>query len=159
MTANAPRCIVQGIVETIRKYRLKPENTALYLNAMLRTACNLPQYPLMAKKLLEQRGDGFEKVAVYAGEFEMKGLPLELIHDIYCSYLLGGLLRKIGCRLRPYERSPGQTDRVIEDARRRLHRCIATGEPKEAAFREVVAGFSRIPLAERPEPGPRWYHR
>jgi hypothetical protein len=38
-------CIVQGIVETIRKYRLKPENTALYLNAMIRTACNLPQYP------------------------------------------------------------------------------------------------------------------
>jgi predicted CoA-substrate-specific enzyme activase len=143
-------CIVQGTVETIRKYRLKPENTALYLNALVRTACNLPQYPLMAKKLLEQRGDGFEKVEVFASEFEMKGLPLELIHDIYCSYLLGGLLRKIGCRLRPYERSPGQTDRVIEDACLRLYRCIAAGEPKEAVFREVVSGFSRIPLAQSP---------
>jgi predicted CoA-substrate-specific enzyme activase len=148
-------CIVQGIVETIRKYRLKPENTALYLNAMVRTACNLPQYPLMAKKLLEQRGDGFEKVEVFASEFEMKGLPLELIHDIYCSYLLGGLLRKIGCRLRPCERSPGQTDRVIENARLRLHRCIATGETKEAVFREIVADFSRIPVANRPGTRPK----
>jgi predicted CoA-substrate-specific enzyme activase len=143
-------CIVQGIVETIRKYRLKPENTALYLNALVQNACNLPQYPLMAKKLLEQRGDGFEKVKVFASEFEMKGLPLELIHDIYCSYLLGGLLRKIGCRLRPYERRPGQIDRAIEDARLRLSRCIATGKPKEAVFREIVAGFSPIPLADRP---------
>ena len=148
-------CIVQGIVETSRKYRLKPENTALYLNSMVRTACNLPQYPLMARKLLEQRGDGFEKVEVFASEFEMKGLPLELIHDIYCSYLLGGLLRKIGCRLRPYERDPGQTDRVIENARLRLSRCIATGEPKEAVFREVVADFSRIPLAGRPGSRPK----
>jgi len=148
-------CIVQGIVETVRKYRLKPENTALYLNAIIRSACNLPQYPLMAKKLLEQRGDGFENVEVYAGEFEMKGLPLELIHDIYCSYLLGGLLRKIGCRLRPYERSSGETDRVVEEARLMLHRCITEGESKEAVFREIVAGFARIPLAERPGTRPK----
>jgi predicted nucleotide-binding protein (sugar kinase/HSP70/actin superfamily) len=148
-------CIVQGIVETIRKYRLKPENTALYLNALVQTACNLPQYPLMAKKLLEQRGGGFEKVKVFASEFEMKGLPLELIHEIYCSYLLGGLLRKIGCRLRPYERSPGQTNRVIEDARLRLYRCIAKGETKEAVFRDIVAGFSRIPLVDRPGTRPK----
>jgi predicted CoA-substrate-specific enzyme activase len=148
-------CIVQGAVETIRKYRLKPENTALYLNALVRTACNLPQYPLMAKKLLEQMGDGCEKVEVFASEFEMKGLPLELIHDIYCSYLLGGLLRKIGCRLRPYERKPGQTDRIIEDARLRLYRCIAAGESKEAVFREVVAGLSRIPLLDRPGTRPK----
>ena len=148
-------CIVQGIVETIGKYRLKPENTALYLNAIVQNACNLPQYPLMAKKLLEQRGDGFEKVKVFASEFEMKGLALELIHDVYCSYLLGGLLRKIGCRLRPYESNSGQTERVIEGARLRLSRCIATGEPKEAVFREIVAGFSRIPLADRPGTRPK----
>jgi predicted nucleotide-binding protein (sugar kinase/HSP70/actin superfamily) len=109
----------------------------------------------MAKKLLEQTGDGFEKVEVFASEFEMKGLPLELIHDIYCSYLLGGLLRKIGCKLRPYEKNPGQTDRVIENARLRLYRCIANGESKEAVFREIVAGFSRIPLADRPGTRPK----
>jgi predicted nucleotide-binding protein (sugar kinase/HSP70/actin superfamily) len=147
--------IVQGVVETIGKYRLKPENTALYLNAMVRAACNLPQYPLMAKKLLEQRGDGFEKVDVFAGEFEMKGLPLELIHDIYCSYLLGGLLRKIGCKLRPCEKNPGETDRMIDDAHHRLYRCIARGEPKETAFREVVAGFARISPAEPTAARPR----
>ena len=146
-------CIVQGIVETVGKYRLKPEDTALYLNALVRTACNLPQYPMMAKKLLEERGEGLEKIAVFADEFEMKGLPLELVHDIYCSYLLGGLLRNMGCKLRPYEKSPGDANRVIEEARLRLARCIAAGESKEAAFREVVAGFSRI--AQLPNPGAR----
>ena len=148
-------CIVQGVVETIEMYRLKPEQSALYLNALVRTACNLPQYPLMAKKLLEQRGDGYEKIAVFADEFEMKGLPLELVHDVYCSYLLGGLLRTMGCKLRPYERNPGDTDRAIERARFRIFRCIATGEPKEAVFREVVASFSRIALARTPGTRPK----
>ena len=148
-------CIVQGIVETVEKYGLKPENTALYLNALVRTACNLPQYPLMAKKLLEQRGEGFEKIEVFASEFQMTGLPLELIHDVYCSYLLGGLLRTMGCKLRPYERTPGDTDRAIEAARFRIFQCIAAGDSKEAAFREVVAEFSRIPLAQNPGTRPK----
>jgi predicted nucleotide-binding protein (sugar kinase/HSP70/actin superfamily) len=109
----------------------------------------------MAKKLLEQRGEGFEKVKVFASEFEMRGLAFELIHDIYCSYLMGGLLRRIGCKLRPYERNPGETDRVIEEARLRLYRCINTGESKEAVFREIVSGFSRIALAQSPESRPK----
>lgn len=148
-------CIVQGIVETVEKYRLIPEDTALYLNALVRTACNLPQYPLMAKKLLEQRGEGFEKMAVFADQFEMKGLPLELVHDVYCSYLLGGLLRTMGCRLRPYERNRGDTDRAVENARLRIFGCIASGESKEAAFREVVAAFAGIALAGTPGTRPK----
>ena len=148
-------CIVQGIVETIGKYNLKPENTALYLNMLFPTACNLPQYPLMAKKLLEQRGQGFEKVEVFSSEIRMKEFPLELVHDVYCSYLLGGLLRKIGCRLRPYEQNPGETERVIEDARLRLCRCFVTGESKEAVFQENVNDFSRIALAQPPGTRPK----
>ena len=148
-------CIIQGAVETIEKNNLKPENTALFLNMLFPAACNLPQYPLMAKKLLEQWGHGFEKVEVFASEIRMKEFPLELIHDVYCSYLLGGLLRKIGCRLRPYERNPGETERAIEDARLRLCRCFVTGESKEAVFKEIVADFSRIPLAQLPGTRPK----
>ena len=140
--------IVQGAIETIQKNHLKPENSAIFLNAISQVACNLPQYPILAKKLLKQHGEGFEKVQVFATGFNMNGLPLELIYDIYGSFLLGGLLRKIGCKLRPYEAIKGQTDALIKDALRRLHQSIARGEAKDAVFSEIVADFSRIPLRE-----------
>lgn len=147
--------IVQGTVETIQKYQLEPENSAIFLNAITQLACNLPQYPLLAKKLLQQQGGGFEKVQVVATEFDLKGLPLEVIYDVYCSFLLGGLLRKIGCKLRPYELTPGRTNRLLDDAQRRLYRCLALGESKEAAFREIVAEFAQIPVSPQRGSRPR----
>jgi predicted nucleotide-binding protein (sugar kinase/HSP70/actin superfamily) len=140
--------IVQGAVETIRRYHLDPANTALFLNAVVRTACNLPQYPLMAARLLQQQGDGFEAMQVFAASSNLIGLPLELIYDVYCGYLLGGLVRRIGCRLRPYELVPGQTNRLIEDARQRLYDRIAAGGSKEDAFQAIVADFRRIPVRD-----------
>ena len=147
--------IVQGAVETIQKHHLKPEKTALFLNAISQLACNFPQYPLMAKKLLQQRGEGFENVQIFATDVTLTGFPLDLIYDIYCSYLLGGLLRKIGCKLRPYEAVSGEADRLIESSLRRLHSCLAEGGPKDAAFAEIVADFRRLPLGERRPPRPK----
>ena len=72
----------------------------------------------------------------------------EVIYDVYCAYLFGGLLRRIGCKLRPYEIIPEQTDRLIETSRDRLYRCIAGGESKEAAFKEIVADFAGVPVDE-----------
>jgi predicted nucleotide-binding protein (sugar kinase/HSP70/actin superfamily) len=139
--------IVQGAVETIRKYDLDPATTSIFLNAVVRTACNLPQYPLMATRLLQQKGAGLEAVQVLATETLLTRFPLEIIYDVYCAYLLGGLIRRMGCRVRPYELISGQTNRVVEQARQQLYQCIATGESKEAAFQEIVAGFAEIPMA------------
>ena len=140
--------ITQAAIETIQKHNLEPESTSIFLNAITRTACNLPQYPLMMKNLLEQRGDGFEKVQIFATEFEMRSCSIEVIYDVYCSYLLGGLLRKLACKIRPYEIIPGQTDRVIEEARQKLYHCIAKGQSKETKFKEIVASLSQIPVSE-----------
>lgn len=85
---------------------------------------------------------------VFATEFEMRGMRYDLIYDVYCSYLLGGLLRKMACKIRPYEIIPGQTDRLVEQARQRLYQCIKAGEPKEAVFREIVMQLAAIPVSE-----------
>jgi predicted CoA-substrate-specific enzyme activase len=141
--------IVQGTVETIQKHHLKPENTTIMaIPPIVQIACNFPQYPLMMQKLLAQKRAGFDKVQIFAAEFDMSLFSLELIYDVYCAYLLGGLLRRIGCRLRPYETMPGQTNQLIEEARQRLYRCFAAGESKERVFKEVVADFSKIPVNE-----------
>jgi predicted nucleotide-binding protein (sugar kinase/HSP70/actin superfamily) len=147
--------IVQAAVDTIRKNHIQPEDAALFINAICQVACNLPQYPLLAKRLLRQQGEGFDKVQVYATEYNMMGLPLEAIYDIFCGFLLGGLMRKMGCKLRPYELNRGQTDQVLAAGRLRLHQCIAAGGAKDLVFNEIVAELARIPLAARQERRPK----
>ncbi len=141
--------ITQGAVETIQKYGLPPERTAIFLNTITKLACNFPQYPLMAKKFLQQYGGGFEQVKIYATEFEMRSMPLEVIYDVYCSYLLGGLLRRMACKIRPYEVIPGQTEKLVEKAQSALYYCIAAGESKETIFRQIVADFADIPVTDQ----------
>jgi hypothetical protein len=79
--------ISQAAVETMKKYNLKPEKTAVFLNTITNLACNFPQYPIMAKKIFEEIGEGFEKVHIFASEFEMKEFPIEVITDVYTGTL------------------------------------------------------------------------
>lgn len=140
--------IVQGAIETIERHGLDPNDTAIFLSVVTRLACNLPQYPLMAKKLLEQRGGDFEKVQVIGTSFEMLEFSYEAIYDVYCAHLFGGLLRRLGCTRRPYELNPGQTDALIDTSRESLYHCFANGESKEAVFKKIVADFAAVPVNE-----------
>ena len=147
--------ISQAAIETIRKYNLKPEKTALFLNTITNLACNFPQYPIMTKKIFEEFGNGFEKLHIFASEFEMKEFPMEVITDVYIGYLLGGLLRKIGCRIRPYEIIPGNTDGVIEEGRRLLYDTTVSKESREDAFAKILTKFRLIPVSEETDIKPK----
>ena len=143
VSANA-----QAAIETIKKYDLDPARTSIFLNAISKMACNFPQYPLMTKKLLEQQGGGFEKVRIFATQFEMRECSYEVIYDVYCSYLLGGLMRRLACKIRPYELVPGQTDQLIDESLQKLHLTIAKGKSKEIVFRELITNLGKIPVNE-----------
>jgi len=140
--------IVQGALETIQKNHLKPEKTALFLNTITSLACNFPQYPIMAKNIFEDIGNGFEKVQIFASEFEMTEFPIEIITDVYIGYLLGGLLRKIGCRIRPYELIPGRTDEIIAEARSLLYQATVGKKSREDLFSQILEEISSVPVKE-----------
>jgi predicted nucleotide-binding protein (sugar kinase/HSP70/actin superfamily) len=140
--------ISQAAIETIKKYDLKPEKTALFLNTITNLACNFPQYPIMAKKIFEDVGHGFEKLQIFASEFEMKEFPIEVITDVYIGYLLGGLLRKIACRIRPYEIVPGTTNKIIEKGRQLLYDTTVLRKSREEVFAEILTRIRQIPVSE-----------
>ncbi|HGY55453.1 MAG TPA: CoA activase [Caldithrix abyssi] len=139
--------IVQGAVETVQKKGLEPEKTYLFLNTLTNLSCNFPQYPVIAQKMLEQTKTG-KGIRVFATEFDMRRMPYELIYDVYSAYLLGGFLRKMACKIRPYELTPGLTDRVIEQARQTFYQAIAGGQSRDELFDEVVRQLEEIPVSE-----------
>ena len=138
--------ISQAAIDTIRKYNLHPEKTALFLNTITNLACNFPQYPIMAKKIFEDVGNGFEDLQIFASEFEMKEFPIEVITDVYIGYLLGGLLRRIACRIRPYEIVPGTTDEIIERGRQLLYKTTVSRNSREEVFAKILNQIREIPV-------------
>jgi predicted nucleotide-binding protein (sugar kinase/HSP70/actin superfamily) len=147
--------IVQGSIEMVKKYQLPVNQTAIFLNTICNLSCNFPQYPMMARQLLKKESGQLEKLHIFATEFEMTSLPYDLIYNVYLAYLLGGLLRRIVCKIRPYEINPGETDRLLEKSRKELYECFRNKTSKENEFKQIVNNFKQISVHQSFETRPK----
>ncbi len=145
---NSGQCIplniiAQEFVDYVRTHGLDPARTALWM-AGGEIACNLKLYPHYIKHLLAAYGEDLDQADVYLGGLSMMDISLTLPVDNYFAYMFGGMIRKVGCKIRPYERHPGATDQVIEAAVEILRDAFLGNRSKAAAVGEVVSKFEAI---------------
>jgi hypothetical protein len=114
--------------------------------------CNIPLYPRHTMFLLKQLGGGLEHVQIHIDDIGLTATtPLSLINTYY-AYMFGGLLKRIACRIRPYEDNPGETDRVLSMARDRLSKVFMGRGEKINAVKDIVARFEAIPTTHTQKP-------
>jgi predicted nucleotide-binding protein (sugar kinase/HSP70/actin superfamily) len=63
--------------------------------------------------------------------------------------MFGGLLKKIGCRIRPYEQVPGSTDRALRKSLSLLESAFRFDRSKEAALAQVIEWFESIETCQK----------
>jgi predicted CoA-substrate-specific enzyme activase len=120
MRMNTGQCIplnaiVLECVRFIKKYNLDPAQTVLWMSHS-RCSCNIGMYAYYIKSLFETYGNGMEKAGVYIGDISHIEISAILAIHTYLAFLFGGLIRKLGCQIRPYEVKKGETDQVIAGA-------------------------------------------
>ncbi len=145
--------IAQDFIDYVERRDLDPARTVLWMGAS-KMACNLGLYPYHLKNLICSNGNAFEKAEVYAGGISFSDISVKLPVNTYFAFMFGGLIRKMGCKLRPYEKTKGATDRVIEDSVEILADAFSGHRPKEDAVAEVVSRFEEIDV-ERADSRPK----
>jgi predicted CoA-substrate-specific enzyme activase len=140
--------IAQGYMDSIAANNLAPEETVLWLNRST-LACNIKLYPHHIKQILRERGGGLEDAGVFVGQLSFSDISLKATMNAYFAYMLGGMLRKVACRIRPYEIVEGQTDRVLNKSIRILADAFEGKRDKEDALAEIISHFEWIET--RPE--------
>jgi predicted CoA-substrate-specific enzyme activase len=148
MANNTGQClpvniVAQEFIDNVQQNGLEPGNTMLWMTKCYVT-CNLRLYPFYIKNFLESYGNGFEKAAVYCGDLTHLEIAVSTGYYAYFAYLLGGLIRKLGCRIRPYEVHPGETDDAIEKSIRLLEPAFLGKRPMDPAVAEAVSLFEKI---------------
>ncbi len=136
--------IAQEFIDYVEEEGLDPARTALWVGTGT-IACNLRLYPYHIKTILEAYGKGMEKATVYAGNITMADISLKLPLGNYLAYMFGGLVRRVGCRIRPYERDKGTTDAAIRTSVALLEGAFLGRRSKEEAVSAVVSLFEAIP--------------
>ncbi len=159
MLTNTGQCIplnavAAGFIHTVEKNNLDPANCVLWLNPS-DIACNIKMYPYHIKKILEKNGKGFEKSEIYKGELSLFDISYRASTNAYFAYMFGGLLRNIGCKIRPYEIHKGETDQVLPNALKILCNAFEYSESKEKALKTAIQMFSDIEtrIESRPKIG------
>jgi predicted CoA-substrate-specific enzyme activase len=159
MRTNSGQCIpiniiAQEFVDYVRTHGLDPAKTALWMPAG-EIACNLKLYPHYIKYILASYGDGLDQAQIYLGGLSMIDISVMLPVNNYFAYMFGGLVRKIGCKIRPRERHPGDTDQAIAAAEEILREAFWGNRSKEAAVDEVVSSFEAIDTIDASRLPPR----
>ncbi len=144
---NTGQCIplaavAQCAIDYVEHNGLDPAKTAIWLFES-NISCNVRMFPYYTKRILESQGLG--EVAIYRGDITFLDMSVATAVDAYFAYMFGGLLRKAGCLIRPYETEKGSTDRVIGESTAILARAFETKAPKEKALRTVVDMLKAIP--------------
>ena len=135
--------IAQEFIDYIESHQLDPSKTALWMMSSV-ISCNLGLFPYHIKTLLEAHGRGMEKVGIYTGSLSFADISMKLPLNTYLAFMAGGLVRKVGCKIRPYEKYKGTTDRVIKQSMDILIEAFAGQRSKEKAISEVVTRFEAI---------------
>ncbi|MBU1172817.1 MAG: CoA activase [Proteobacteria bacterium] len=155
MKFNSGQCIpansvAQGFIETIDKHGLAPEETILWLSKS--NICNLKLYPNYITTILESYGKGMEKAGIYHGQLTYIDISIRASINAYFAHMFGGMIRKMGCKIRPYERVKGTTDRVIEKSIEILEDAFLGNRSKEEAISQVVSRFEWIETKKEARP-------
>ena len=139
---NSGQCIpmniiTQNFIDGIAAHGLDPSRCLLWMMPST-LACNLRMYPHFAQNLLAERGGGFEKARIYLGSLSFAEISIRLPANTYLAFMLGGLIRKIGCKIRPRETVPGATDAAIEAGMQLLESAFQGDLSKEGAVRQAA---------------------
>lgn len=147
MRTNSGQCIPVNIIaeeclDYVREHDLDPERTVLWM-PKAKWACNIPLYPHHIKSLFDAAG---VPIGVYSGDFTMRDISIGATYDAYFAYLFGGMLRRLGCMIRPYETTAGETNRIIAESMAYLDDVFSSGSSKSDAWEDVV---TRLVAVER----------
>lgn len=144
--------IVEAFIDYVTRHHIAPAQAAIWIHSS-QMGCNIGAFPLVMQGLLETHGNGFERSRVYIGQMTGKDISVRAIANQYRVFLCAGYLRRIGCRVRPYEVHRGHTDALLEESRLRLCDAFEHGRQLLPEVHDIVDRFLAIETrpARRPK--------
>ncbi len=156
LTTNTGQCIplnaiASGYIKTVETHGLDPADTLLWLSKS-DIACNIKMYAHHIKTILNRTGNGMEKAGIYRGELSFIDISIKAGINCYFAHMFAGLLRCVGCKLRPYETVKGATDKALARAVEILVPAFEGRRTKEEALAEAVSQLAWVDVKNEQRP-------
>ncbi len=139
--------IMGAAIEAVRAAGLDPSRTFFFMPT-IQFACNMPQFPILAD--LAFRAEGIRGLKI--GRINLMALA-DTLSPVLAAKILEGhlvacLLYKVAARIRPYERTRGDTGRALDAAEAMVREAIRAGTELRTPFARAVELFRGVPRDE-----------
>ncbi|TVR93414.1 MAG: CoA activase [Spirochaetaceae bacterium] len=136
--------LVEGFADTLEAEGIAPEDALLWVPSA-GFSCNIKLFAHHIQEILHRYGNGMEQAKVYLGQMSYIELSPLITANAYLAYMFSGLIRRIACRIRPYETEPGTTDAAVDWALSALAAAFeGDGRNKTELVREIMERVSSI---------------
>ena len=134
---------IGGLLKKLREIDAVGSEHAFFM-ATATGPCRFGQYALLHRMILDQ--NGYEDLAILSPSSynSYQGVEEKLRRELWWAVLVSDLLFKMLCRVRPYEKNPGETDRVAQQQLENLQVVLAGNGDLEAALRRAAKAFGAI---------------
>ncbi|MEN8117185.1 MAG: acyl-CoA dehydratase activase [Bacteroidota bacterium] len=156
LVSNTGQClplniILQDAFDYIEEHKLNPAKTVIWMMESP-VSCNLGMFiNYMSKQLKEQKKE-YSQIRLYPGRITFTDISLNVSINSYMAFLFGGYLRKIECKIRPYELQNGETDIVIKNSLELFYDTFKNGTSKEKALKQVISWAKAIKIKKENRP-------
>jgi len=156
VSSNTGQClplniIIQDAIDYVEEHKLNPENTVVWM-LQSSVSCNLGMFMNFMSKTLKSYNNDYSKIRMYKGNLSFLDFSFNTAVNTYLSYMFGGYIRKIQCKIRPYEKQKGQTDLIVKKSLDLLYDTFLTGGSKEIALQQVISWFKEIEIEKTNRP-------
>lgn len=133
-----------ALLKAIDDLRLPPEKAILFMPTAC-GPCRFGQYVKLDQIIFERKGWNI-KIMSPSAENAYEGMPTDARVRLWKALLVGDVMRKIACKIRPYEVNTGETDALIEKYMVRLAAAFAQKDiaPVDGILGEAVAELHTV---------------
>ena len=141
----------QSFIDYIEENNLDPAKVSVWMLNMT-LSCNITMYPYLLKSMFESYGKGMELLTVYPGDLALMDISLFSVVDSYFAHQFAGQLRKMGCKIRPYEKNKGETNQAVNESMQVFYDSFLGKISRDDAVVKVVERFKRIETVKTDRP-------
>ena len=139
--------IVGAAIETVREQGLEPARTFFFMPTV-QFACNMPQFPVLADLAFRAEGITGLKIGRINLMALVDSLSPVLAAKILEGHLVACLLYKLASRVRPYEVTRGDTERVLAASADLVSASVRAGTELRTPFARAAELFRGVPRDE-----------
>lgn len=142
-----------ALMKAMQKRNLPPEKVIFFMPTAC-GPCRFGQYAKLDSIVFEKQGWGGISIMSPSAENAYAGLDDSARKLLWHAICVSDVMRKIGQKIRPYEKTKGETEAALEEGMQSLEKAFETGQPSniEATLAKVSANMEKIQTTNEKKP-------